>query len=1010
MASSTITRHMDIVVKSIECYNMMVLDRNCHLHVPVAVIEEELTVAVGGTVNMEATTIDFTNSTIDFAGATINNFTGNIGGNISFTGNLNVTILTAQDIYGGTYHGNVIGPVIGDVCGNITTSLITEKNPGEGIVVVGDLYLQNNLIADLIGNVVGTFTGNANGTFNGVSNGTFNGVGNGDFFGNFCGNVITDALLPKTIGGDIGVFGNLVIEQPFMLMGDACIPNLTVANIFPKDPNVPIMIDGNIDVNTITAENLYVSGLLTTVTFGTSMVVSPMGSFSSLKVDTIQQNSIAGITFLDSVTFNANILAGNIVADQLLANVVCGNDVIAERLLPKSPLTEITVLADLDASGQTIMAADVCANLIETDRIQAKHFGVVTFGGNLIFDGGDYLYADQLQSQQLLVDQIAEYTIGGAGVNIANDTTVTGNLSASNTISAVTVGGQYLIALLNLSVLSTSNQITLGTSNTITINAPTPTGSWVYTLDDVLANASFVMTEGNQTINGIKTFTTPITATSGGTGTSTYSFGDLLYASSPTTLSTIPFGTSNQLLGIDGAASNFEYKTLTAGTGISISYPSPGVVLIDAGLAGVSSFSAGTTGFTPNVPTAGAVVLGGTLNVANGGTGLTATPTNGQLLIGNGAGYTLSTLTAGTGISVTNASGSITVTNTGVISLTAGSGVSVSASTGSITITNVGVSSFSAGTTGLTPNSPTTGAIVLGGVLSVANGGTNSSTTLLNDRIMVSNSGSIVEAAALTNGQLLIGSTGTAPVAANISGTVNQILVANGAGTITLSTPQDIHTAATPTFQSLTLTAATTQLVFGGGPQTITLTAPAPTSSLIYTVPDALTNAAFVMTEGNQTLNGVNTFTNTANFDADVVIGTNTTDTLTVNAKLSASGINGFTSSSFVGIFFDADQESIAAGVGGPISTTCYFTDLSVGAVDDNYTLANGTMNGQIKMIQLIDTAGGQAIITPTSLIGGTTITLPVSGGEVTLLWNGTGWRAIKRVTLLAATPLPFVA
>ena len=49
--------------------------------------------------------------------------------------------------------------------------------------------------------------------------------------------------------------------------------------------------------------------------------------------------------------------------------------------------------------------------------------------------------------------------------------------------------------------------------------------------------------------------------------------------------------------------------------------------------------------------------------VASGGTGLSSTPTSGQLLIGNGAGFTLATLTAGSGISVTNAEGSITITN-----------------------------------------------------------------------------------------------------------------------------------------------------------------------------------------------------------------------------------------------------------------------------------------------------------------------------------------------------------
>lgn len=56
--------------------------------------------------------------------------------------------------------------------------------------------------------------------------------------------------------------------------------------------------------------------------------------------------------------------------------------------------------------------------------------------------------------------------------------------------------------------------------------------------------------------------------------------------------------------------------------------------------------------------------VSGTIPVNQGGTGLTTTPTNGQLLIGNGSGYTLSTLTAGTGITVTNGSGTITLAAT----------------------------------------------------------------------------------------------------------------------------------------------------------------------------------------------------------------------------------------------------------------------------------------------------------------------------------------------------------
>ncbi len=57
------------------------------------------------------------------------------------------------------------------------------------------------------------------------------------------------------------------------------------------------------------------------------------------------------------------------------------------------------------------------------------------------------------------------------------------------------------------------------------------------------------------------------------------------------------------------------------------------------------------------------ITLSGVLPINQGGTGLSSTPTNGQLLVGNGTGFTLATLTAGSGISVTNAAGSITITN-----------------------------------------------------------------------------------------------------------------------------------------------------------------------------------------------------------------------------------------------------------------------------------------------------------------------------------------------------------
>jgi hypothetical protein len=55
-----------------------------------------------------------------------------------------------------------------------------------------------------------------------------------------------------------------------------------------------------------------------------------------------------------------------------------------------------------------------------------------------------------------------------------------------------------------------------------------------------------------------------------------------------------------------------------------------------------------------------------------------------------------------------------------------------------------------------------------------------------------------------SSGQLPIG-TGSGYTLANVTGTANQVVVTNGAGTITLSLPQSVHTGASPAFNDLSL-------------------------------------------------------------------------------------------------------------------------------------------------------------------------------------------------------------
>jgi len=70
------------------------------------------------------------------------------------------------------------------------------------------------------------------------------------------------------------------------------------------------------------------------------------------------------------------------------------------------------------------------------------------------------------------------------------------------------------------------------------------------------------------------------------------------------------------------------------------------------------------------------------------------------------------------------------------------------------------------------------------------------------------NSSNTVTDVVLNSGQILIGSTNNPPVAASLTGTINQVYVTDAPGSITLSLPQSINTTSSPTFLDINLTNA----------------------------------------------------------------------------------------------------------------------------------------------------------------------------------------------------------
>lgn len=233
------------------------------------------------------------------------------------------------------------------------------------------------------------------------------------------------------------------------------------------------------------------------------------------------------------------------------------------------------------------------------------------------------------------------------------------------------------------------------------------------------------------TLTGTQFAISTVPAANGGTGQSSYTTGDLLYASGTTALS--------KLAGVV-----------------------TGNVLLSGGIATAPVW--GKVGLATHIS--------GTLEIGNGGTGLTGTPTNGQLLIGNGTGYTLSNISAGTAISVTNGAGTISIANTGVTSAVAGTGISVSGATGAVTFTNTDLGSSQnifkniavAGQSTIVAdtNNDTLTVVAGGGITLTTDSGT--------DSLTVTNAG-----------------------VTSIGGTANQITASASTGAVTLSLPSTIN-------------------------------------------------------------------------------------------------------------------------------------------------------------------------------------------------------------------------
>ena len=222
---------------------------------------------------------------------------------------------------------------------------------------------------------------------------------------------------------------------------------------------------------------------------------------------------------------------------------------------------------------------------------------------------------------------------GDGAVTLANTTgdasasNVTSTLAGAGTVTAqfaiVRVTGTLTVAkvVTGPSYSKTYTVVNAATGGIVTFKASGQTGvsiavgesAFVYfngtdyvKVSGTVAVASFQTSLGGLTpstaTTGVVTLAGTLNTTSGGTGLTTFTAGDVPYYASGSVLSKLAIGTAGQFLTSTGTAP--QWSTLS-------------------GVA-VTTFSAGTTGFTPSSATSGAITLAGTLATTNGGTGLTS--------------------------------------------------------------------------------------------------------------------------------------------------------------------------------------------------------------------------------------------------------------------------------------------------------------------------------------------------------------------------------------------------